>query len=160
MQLQNLNTAAGQYDPKERCTHLANSLRSIQQLHNEGIVHLDVKPENILLSLKEDMLLCDFAGSMHNGQPSCILYCTPRYGAPEVIAAYERKDLLDITPANDAYSAAIMTLRVVGSKNIRGSLRTAVRENLRQHPQERPGLEPLIYELEDNAANAQISRRN
>ena len=62
-------------------------IEGIQYIHSQGIVHRDIKLENILLDLNNNIKICDF-GVGKIIKPESILYdqCgTPVYMAPEII---------------------------------------------------------------------------
>lgn len=64
-------------------------LDALDSLHSANIVHLDVKPENLMLrdQKKEELVLIDFglARQLGNGEVRC-MHGTPEFVAPEVIA--------------------------------------------------------------------------
>eukprot|EP00732_Lithocolla_globosa_P000938 Lithocolla_globosa_v1_NODE_373_length_4251_cov_19.634890.p3 type:complete len:216 gc:universal NODE_373_length_4251_cov_19.634890:179-826(+) len=67
--------------------------QALQGMHNQNIVHRDVKPQNVLIELKEDTLtavLCDFGLSQAfdttttMAKMSFVRGMSPRYTAPEL----------------------------------------------------------------------------
>ena len=72
--------------------------------HEKRIIHLDVKPENIMLTPAGQVKICDFGVARrlpenHSTAPAAMLAGTPAYMAPEVVldqAVDERADLFSL----------------------------------------------------------------
>lgn len=138
---------------------IANTL---SEIHKRGIVHGDLKPENVLMSAKNKPYLNDFylfpnrgAGTM----PSMPLG-TPYYMSPE-----QAKGAL-ITTASDVYSFGIMTYELLTGKmpyllepgNIHGMVQEIIEGKLNppsnSNPQVDNKLEAVILKLlEKNPSN-------
>lgn len=73
----------------DACCYMKQVLEAIEHLHDSSIVHLDIKPENIVLksSDKTDIKLVDFglAQKLEPGKDLREMMGTPEFVAPEVI---------------------------------------------------------------------------
>ena len=77
-----------QLDPFLAKLYAYQMLLSIKYLHSIGITHRDIKPPNILVDQKTNIIkLCDFgsAKKLVKGQKSCAYICSRYYRAPELI---------------------------------------------------------------------------
>ena len=94
-------------EEKEAVQYLHQLIQGLQHMHNKNIVHLDIKPENILcVDAKSNRIkLIDF-GLARELKPGEITRCalgTPDFVAPEAISFNE------IKPQTDMWSTGVLT---------------------------------------------------
>ncbi|GER87339.1 hypothetical protein KDW_15010 [Dictyobacter vulcani] len=85
-------------------TYSANVAEALQHAHAHGVVHRDVKPENMLLGARDELLLSDFGIAVfareNQSRPRDIAG-TVAYMAPEQLQGYP-------CPASDQYALGIV----------------------------------------------------
>lgn len=121
---------------------LGRLLRALRVLHHRGIVHNDIKPENIVLEPdRHGVVLVDFGVStLKPRASSSAAGFTPLFVAPEVAAG------LPPLPESDLYSLAVSLLHALGGDIERRILPKDVPEALlallvslsRKEPERRP----------------------
>mmetsp|Transcript_11689 Transcript_11689/g.16423 ORF Transcript_11689/g.16423 Transcript_11689/m.16423 type:complete len:317 (-) Transcript_11689:84-1034(-) len=93
-------------DPKMSRTYFAQLINAMQYLHKNGIAHMDIKPENMVLSHEFQLKLIDFEFSMLTESKvtdeKSLDKGTPHFRAPEV-----RSQKVSDFAAADVYAAGI-----------------------------------------------------
>ncbi|XP_075037113.1 striated muscle preferentially expressed protein kinase isoform X2 [Mixophyes fleayi] len=77
-------------------------LEGLDYLHHNNILHLDIKPENILMAdtISDQIRICDFgnAQELTSGEPQYCKYGTPEFVAPEIVNQMPISAVTDIWP--------------------------------------------------------------
>lgn len=81
-------------------------LEGLRALHALQIEHYDIKPENLLIYPNEQLKICDFGFSVHQGRRYKPRVGTTCYVAPELIES----SLVYIPHSMDVFSASLMIL--------------------------------------------------
>ena len=107
----------GPLEPAEAARLLAQVAAALEQAHSLGVVHRDVKPDNILLhggGERPDVKLTDFGIARMLDNPGITapqaVIGTPYYMAPEVISGG------DATPAADVYALGVVLYELVSGR--------------------------------------------
>ncbi|KAM6178636.1 striated muscle preferentially expressed protein kinase isoform 3-T3 [Rhynchocyon petersi] len=85
-------------------TYMRQVLEGICYLHQSQVLHLDVKPENLLIwdsaEGEEQVRICDFgnAQELTPGEPQYCQYGTPEFVAPEIVNQTPVSGVTDIWP--------------------------------------------------------------
>jgi serine/threonine protein kinase/formylglycine-generating enzyme required for sulfatase activity len=115
-------TYEGPLDPERGATLLEQILSGLEAIHSRGIVHRDLKANNILIDHQGNAYITDFGIAEYtNKQSNAIVMATPRYAAPELIDARMRRGGTD--QQVDIYAAGILAYEMLlGEKAFRQAL--------------------------------------
>jgi eukaryotic-like serine/threonine-protein kinase len=100
--------------------------RGLQAAHEQGIIHRDIKPQNVLVDAKGEAKLMDFgiarmAETMEGVTQAGLIVGTPHYMSPEQIQGKQ------LDPRSDVYSLGVMIYELlVGRKPFDSSSLTGV----------------------------------
>ncbi len=98
---------------KERERIFAELLSAVEYLHKRGVIHNDIKPENILIARADNSLkLIDFGLADSDAEYAMrTLGCTPRYASPEL-----REQRSGIDARSDIYSIGVLMREIFGTR--------------------------------------------
>jgi len=119
----------GPLDLKEAQDIASQFLAGLEAIHQAGLVHRDVKPENIMITRAGRVVLMDFGLARQEDSGAGTVSGTPAYMAPEQAAA------LLVDARADVYSAGVVLAEMVSPEGIKNfESRQSVWEGIRQEP--------------------------
>ncbi|HSB86345.1 MAG TPA: protein kinase [Ilumatobacteraceae bacterium] len=126
--------ADGALPPGRAASMFAQLASALQSAHRSGVIHGDVKPENILIDRDGNAYLTDFGMAFASGEAHATGAESGSTGA-SLDAPYASPEQLGgrpMSPASDVYSLAVVAARAVTGKtgdyeSVRGALPATVR---------------------------------
>ncbi len=105
---------AGALPPREAAALMAKVARAVQQAHERGVLHRDLKPGNVVLDAAGEPWLTDFGLAKVTTADSGLTLSqsflgTPEYMSPEQAAGRTR----DIGPASDVWALGAMLFQLL-----------------------------------------------
>lgn len=99
--------------PAMRCRVFEQLLQAVAYIHRSGLVHNDIKPENILITRSDnDVKLIDFGLSDSDAYYLArMLGCTKAYASPELLAREK-----EIDARSDIYSLGVVMKEIFGNR--------------------------------------------
>jgi WD40 repeat protein len=123
----------GPLDLKEAQDIASQFLAGLEAIHQAGLVHRDVKPENIMISRAGRVVLMDFGLAKQEDSGAGTVSGTPAYMAPEQAAG------LKVDARADVYSAGVVLAEMVSPEGIKSfESRQSVWEGIRREPSRVP----------------------
>ena len=128
--------------PQQLLPYLEGAASALQYAHDHGIIHLDVKPANLLLDSSDRLLLADFGVSaLLEGYTHASLHGyvgTPLYTAPEQWLEQPRA-------ASDQYALAVTCYQLLtGHAPFTGNLYSIMHGHIQTSPPSLRQFQPLI----------------
>jgi tetratricopeptide (TPR) repeat protein len=129
-------------------------LSALAALHSKGYVHRDVKPANVLLDHRADVILADFDIARREGDPK--LTQTAQQMGSLAYMAPEQQTGTSASPSSDVYSTGILLNELVTGRvnkntpgeDVEGHLGDAIRKMTELNPENRVTADQAIGILE------------
>ena len=138
--------ARGTLPPGEAVWLVCQLLHGLTAVHAGGVVHRDVKPENVLLSSRGELKLTDF-GVSRLSYGASLTKMTSLIGTPEYMAP-ELADHDTASPAADLYSTGIVLYEMLAGRTpfAGGHPLAVLRRQVEQPPPPVPGVPAGLWE--------------
>jgi serine/threonine protein kinase len=135
-------------DPKQWAAAVAKVARAIGYAHDQGILHRDLKPGNILLDGRAEPLISDFGLAKWLDATSDLTRTLTTFGTPGYIAPEQAEGrAADLTPAADVYSiGAILFDLLTGRPPFKGEHALSVIHQAAERPA--PKLRSIVPSLD------------
>lgn len=107
--LRELLAEGGPFPVQAAASTLRNVLRGLEEVHSTGLIHRDIKPDNVLITSHHRVKVGDFGlvRATNAEATTDMIVGTVSYLAPEQVTGEE------ITPASDVYSAGIVLFELL-----------------------------------------------
>lgn len=140
----------GRLESSEAVSILRQVLDALDFIHKNGVVHCDIKPENLLFDEDDRLVVTDFgiARRVNEKRPAAgVLMGTPCYMSPEQVSGGE------VGPSSDLYAVGVMLYEILAGRlpfageNMPAVLMKQVYEQPPSIVEQVPGIAPELAAL-------------
>ncbi len=118
--------AEGKYDFPSKFDVLIQICKALAYAHKNGVIHLDIKPSNILIDTENHVLVADF-GIAHLFSAGNVSDNTLIMGSPSYMSPEQKLGTAGVTMASDLYSLGVVMYELfTGKKPVPGVLPSAL----------------------------------
>ncbi|KAG0306103.1 hypothetical protein BGZ98_002967 [Dissophora globulifera] len=139
----NLDDAAPRLDWDDKKRIVVEVAHGLAYLHNQGIIHRDIKGGNILLTKHDEAKLCDFGIAKVRASATCassfVRKGTPRFMAPEL-----RRARPAYSTMSDVYALGVVMKELVHGVWTPADYTAIMNRCLNEDPEKRPSVEEIV----------------
>ncbi len=103
-----------QMPPQEALQHLMQAAKAIDYAHDQGIIHRDIKPGNMLMRSENWLLLADFGIARLMSSREKLTRTGEGFGTPEYMAPEQARGKAE--PSSDNYSLAVIAFYLLAGR--------------------------------------------
>jgi eukaryotic-like serine/threonine-protein kinase len=162
--LKTLIKERGRFSPEEAVPLLIQACAGIGYAHRAGLVHCDVKPQNMLVTPDMRLKVADFGiaralSTIHPEEQSDVIWGSPQYFSPEQAAGAAP------SPASDVYSLGIIMYEMLtGSLPFHGGTAAELaRLHIEAEPvpisEMLPDISPVLEKIQTKVLSKEPSQR-
>ncbi|MEM7091801.1 MAG: serine/threonine-protein kinase [Actinomycetota bacterium] len=97
---------------EEACLITLSTLAGLSQAHERGLVHRDIKPDNLLYDSAGTLKVADFGIARGSNNATLTAQGLP-IGTPQYMSPEQCRGAAEITPASDVYSVGVMAYLIM-----------------------------------------------
>ncbi len=150
--LRELITSGKEFAPEEAIRITAEIARALDYIHNAGIVHRDINPNNIMITTEGAVKIMDFGIAHRAGEPfPKQLAGTPGYMSPETARGEEGGTQSDIYSLGLICHELIANEPVYSGESVPEVIAKVVANDFISLEKRKAGLDDRIYQVVDKA---------
>jgi formylglycine-generating enzyme required for sulfatase activity len=125
----------GQLSVDEALVIALSAARGLEEAHRAGLVHRDIKPDNILISARGDVKVADLGLARPTDQEAGLTLSGQSMGTPQYMPPEQFRDMRRVTASADVYAlGATLYYLLTGRDGARGGSWVEILERIGKEP--------------------------
>ena len=153
----------GPIDESQALRIIIQLTKALEHCHSLGVIHRDVKPDNIIVTPKGRLMLVDFGLAADAEQTALTadgaVLGTPHYMAPEVVKGQAAKEAADIYAVGAVAYEMLAGHRPIKAESLQEAMMAILCGQIEPITQLRPNLHPLWQEVIGKAMALELDER-